>query len=78
MTDNLIYLTRSDVQSVMPDWIARIDLVEQTYVDLAQGNIEMPPKPGIHPRADAFIHAMPAFLSRSDVRSEEHRLNSSH
>jgi ornithine cyclodeaminase/alanine dehydrogenase len=22
----------------------------------------MPPKPGVHPRPDAFIHAMPAFL----------------
>jgi ornithine cyclodeaminase/alanine dehydrogenase len=25
----------------------------------------MPPKPGVHPRRDAFIHAMPAYLSRA-------------
>jgi ornithine cyclodeaminase/alanine dehydrogenase len=24
--------------------------------------VEMPPKPGIHPQPDAFIHAMPAFV----------------
>ena len=25
--------------------------------------VEMPPKPGIHTRPDAFIHAMPAYIS---------------
>jgi ornithine cyclodeaminase/alanine dehydrogenase-like protein (mu-crystallin family) len=27
----------------------------------------MPPKPGVHPRPDAFIHAMPAYLRDRDV-----------
>lgn len=67
MTADLIYLTRADVRSVMPDWHTQIDVAEQTYVDLASGGIEMPPKPGIHPRKDAFIHAMPAWIERSDV-----------
>ncbi len=67
MTADLIYLTRDDVRSVMPDWHTQIDVAEQTYVDLADGGIEMPPKPGIHPRPDAFIHAMPAWIKRSDV-----------
>lgn len=67
MTADLIYLTRDDVRSLLPDWHAQIDVVEQTYVDMSEGSVEMPPKPGIHPRKDAFIHAMPAFLGRSDV-----------
>jgi alanine dehydrogenase len=29
--------------------------------------VELPPKPGIHPRRDAFIHAMPAYLREDDV-----------
>lgn len=63
----LIYLTRADVKSLLPDWIAQIDLVEQTYIAMSNGTVEMPPKPGIHPRKDAFIHAMPAYLADTDV-----------
>lgn len=65
--NELLYLTRSDVKSLLPDWIAQIDLVEQTYVAMSNGTVEMPPKPGIHPRKDAFIHAMPAYLADTDV-----------
>ena len=36
---------------------------------MAAGRVELPPKPGIHPREDAFIHAMPAYLADSDVAS---------
>lgn len=65
--NELIYLTRSDVKSVLPDWTTQIDVVEQTYVAMSNGSVEMPPKPGIHPRKDAFIHAMPAYLAETDV-----------
>jgi ornithine cyclodeaminase/alanine dehydrogenase-like protein (mu-crystallin family) len=34
---------------------------------MAAGEVEMPPKPGIHPRPDAFLHAMPAYLRSDDV-----------
>lgn len=67
MTADLIYLTRQDVRALLPDWHHQIDVVEQTYVAMSEGSVEMPPKPGIHPRKDAFIHAMPAFLGSSDV-----------
>jgi len=39
-----------------------IDAVEQAFREKGSGRVEMPPKPGIHPRPDAFLHAMPAFL----------------
>jgi ornithine cyclodeaminase/alanine dehydrogenase len=34
---------------------------------VAAGRVELPPKPGIHPRKDSFIHAMPAYLRDGDV-----------
>jgi ornithine cyclodeaminase/alanine dehydrogenase len=32
------------------------------FREKGEGRTEMPPKPGIHPRADSFIHAMPAYI----------------
>jgi ornithine cyclodeaminase/alanine dehydrogenase len=63
----LLYLSRDDVAALLPDVVAQIDLTEATYRAMAGGTVEMPPKPGIHPRPDAFIHAMPAYLSGTDV-----------
>ncbi len=40
-----------------------IALVEQGFREKAAGHVEMPPKPGLHPQPEAFIHAMPAFIS---------------
>ena len=34
---------------------------------MGAGRVELPPKPGIHPRKDSFIHAMPAYLRDEDV-----------
>jgi ornithine cyclodeaminase/alanine dehydrogenase-like protein (mu-crystallin family) len=39
-----------------------ISAVEQAFREKGEGRAEMPPKPGIHPAPDAFIHAMPAYL----------------
>jgi len=38
--------------------------VEEAFAEKGKGHAEMPPKPGIHPVADAFIHAMPAWLPK--------------
>lgn len=37
-------------------------VVEAAFREQAQGTVEVPPKPGIHPQTDAFIHAMPAYI----------------
>jgi len=60
-------LSRALVRSLLPPVLQQLDLVEDTYVAMASGDVELPPKPGIHPRADSFIHAMPAYLRSSDV-----------
>ena len=44
-----------------------LDLVEHAYRALAAGRVELPPKPGVHPRKDSFLHAMPAYLRDEDV-----------
>jgi alanine dehydrogenase len=60
-------ISRNEVAELLPPIRAQIDLVERTYVAMAAGGVELPPKPGIHPRPNAFIHAMPAYLRESDV-----------
>jgi ornithine cyclodeaminase/alanine dehydrogenase len=63
----LLYLGRQEVSELLPPVLEQVDVVERTYRSMAAGRVELPPKPGIHPRADAFIHAMPAYLADEDV-----------
>jgi len=60
-------LGRDEVAALLPPLVEQIDLAERTYRALAGGRVEQPPKPGIHPRPNAFIHAMPAYLADDDV-----------
>ncbi len=39
-----------------------IDSLDAMFKEKGEGKVEMPPKPGIHTRPDAFIHAMPAYI----------------
>ena len=64
---SLLYLRRSEVADLLPGIPAQVDLVERTYRALAAGRVELPPKPGVHPRKDSFIHAMPVYLRDDDV-----------
>ncbi|MEM2929865.1 MAG: ornithine cyclodeaminase family protein [Thermoproteota archaeon] len=60
----LLYLSRSDVESVGLDVKTIIGLLEEAFRLKGQGLVEMPPKPGIHTKPDAFIHAMPAYIPK--------------
>lgn len=63
MTDRrILYLSRADVERVGLDLPTIIALLERAFVEKGHGRVELPPKPGIHPRPDAFIHAMPAYV----------------
>ena len=60
--EEILYLSRKDVEEVnlrMPDIIGAL---EKMFNEKGNGRVEMPPKPGIHTRPDAFIHAMPAYI----------------
>jgi alanine dehydrogenase len=63
----MLYLTRAEVRELLPPVPAQLDIVEEAYRAVGAGRVELPPKPGIHPRADSFIHAMPAYLRDEDV-----------
>jgi len=59
---NLLYLSQKDVEAIgitMPEIIAAL---ETMFREKGDGRVEMPPKIGIHPMPDAFLHAMPAFI----------------
>jgi ornithine cyclodeaminase/alanine dehydrogenase len=63
--DPILYLSRADVERVgvtMPEIIAAL---EAMFREKGEGRTEMPPKPGIHPGPDSFLHAMPAYVPAS-------------
>ncbi|MFH1921354.1 MAG: ornithine cyclodeaminase family protein [Planctomycetota bacterium] len=59
---SLLYLSRSDVERVGLPMTEIIDALQSMFREKGEGRVEMPPKPGIHTRKDAFIHAMPAYI----------------
>jgi ornithine cyclodeaminase/alanine dehydrogenase len=58
----LLYLSRNDVEAIRLPMSEIIDALEEMFREKGAGRVEMPPKPGIHTRPDAFIHAMPAHI----------------
>jgi len=61
-TPRLLYLSRADVERVALDMPTIIELLDTAFREKGEGRVEMPPKPGIHPRPESFIHAMPASI----------------
>jgi len=59
----ILYLSRAEVEEVDLPMMDVITLLERAFKEKGIGGVEMPPKPGIHTMPDAFIHAMPAFIS---------------
>ncbi|MBN2149078.1 MAG: ornithine cyclodeaminase family protein [Anaerolineales bacterium] len=62
LSPKITYLSRAEVESVALDMQTIISRLEDAFLEKSQGKVEMPPKPGIHPLSDAFIHAMPAYI----------------
>ena len=61
--EQLLYLSQADVASVGVTMAEIIELLETAFREKGKGQVEMPPKPGIHPGdGDNFIHAMPAYI----------------
>jgi ornithine cyclodeaminase/alanine dehydrogenase len=59
---SILYLSRADVEKVNLPMLEIIGALKAMFREKGEGRTEMPPKPGIHPRPDAFIHAMPAHI----------------
>lgn len=60
--EEVLYLSRDDVEGLGLPMADIVETVEEVFHAKGQGRTEMPPKPGIHTREDAFIHAMPAYV----------------
>ncbi len=64
---NILYLSRSHVERAGVSMAEIVDALEFMFREKAAGRTEMPPKPGVHPRPDSFLHAMPAYVERQDA-----------
>jgi len=60
----ILYLSRHDIEKLNIPITEVIRVVEEAFLEKAEGRTEVPPKPGIHPQKDAFIHAMPAYIPK--------------
>src|SRR5215212_5811318 len=65
--DSVRYLSRADVEAVGLAGTDVVEILAGVFRAKRAGDVEMPPKIGIHPRDDAFIHAMPAYLASADL-----------
>ena len=63
----ILYISRREVEDLNTSMEKVIEAVEKAFFEKARGKVEDPPKPGIHPQRNAFIHAMPAYLSETRV-----------
>jgi len=65
MSETIRYLSREAVEMLGAEMAEIVGVIEAAVK--GNGNVEMPAKPGIHPRKDAFIHAMPAYIRSSEA-----------
>lgn len=67
MTHKLLYLSRRDVVDVDVPMKRVVETLEDVFRQKGAGELEMPPKPGVHPRADSSIRAMLAYIPSLDT-----------
>ena len=60
------WLSDAQVAGLLPPPLEAAELARSVLVGLAEGTIELPPKPAIHPRPDGFVNTMPAYVGVLD------------
>jgi ornithine cyclodeaminase/alanine dehydrogenase-like protein (mu-crystallin family) len=63
----MLYLSQEDILDMEIPMREMIPLVEQGLKEHGLGQVENPPKPGIHAKSDSFIHAMPAYFRKLGI-----------
>ena len=58
-----LYLSQDDILKVGLTMAEVMDMCKESFEQHSSGKVENPPKPGVHPLPDAFIHAMPGVCS---------------
>lgn len=66
MAEEMLVLGRDELASLEVSMSDVVDVLDDAFAQKARGLVQNPPKPAIHPRSDAFINAMPAYLGGSD------------
>ena len=61
-SQKMLYLSKRDIETIDLPMEEIIEALDEAFKEKGLGKIEMPPKPGIHPMPEAFIHAMPAYI----------------
>ena len=61
------WLSDAEVAALLPPPAEAAELARSVLIELADGTIELPPKPAIHPRPDGFVNVMPAYCSGLDA-----------
>ncbi|MBD3171139.1 ornithine cyclodeaminase family protein [Candidatus Bathyarchaeota archaeon] len=64
---DFIYLSQEDILGLEVSMSKIIELVEKGLKEYGHNRVENPPKPGIHSKPDAFIHAMPAYYEALNI-----------
>jgi len=62
MTFDVLWLSRADIDSIGLTMREIMDVVEEGFAAMGRGEVEMPPKIGIHTRKDCFNHSMPCYV----------------
>jgi ornithine cyclodeaminase/alanine dehydrogenase len=62
MNSSILYLSRSDVESLKLEVADIIDALEIMFREKGEGRVDMPPRAIIHPKEDSFAYAMPAYI----------------
>ncbi len=63
----MLYLSQEDILDMGIPLREIIPLVETGLREHGMGQVENPPKPGIHAKSDSFIHAMPAYYRKLGI-----------
>lgn len=62
MAPDTLWISRREIESLNISMPMIMDAVERGFAALGRGEAEIPPKIGIHPRENSFIHAMPCHV----------------
>ena len=63
----MLYLSQEDILEMGIPLSEIIPLVETGLREHGLGQVENPPKPGIHAKSNSFIHAMPAYYRKLGI-----------
>lgn len=61
-SSRLLHLSDADVRGSGLAPLEVVDLLTRAFLERAAGRAEVPPKDGVHPVPEAFLHAMPASI----------------